>query len=131
MTQELLRGESVAASLEARAAELGAPIGDVDGMTIAPMPCALEGAPTHDPGHLYELKLDGVRAIATKRGDEVHLSGRKMRETKDGYEQEDWIYGEPPGKLTFVTFRGAKVHKVKDVFAGLGGSTVPATLPPQ
>ena len=55
---------------------------------------------------------------------------RKTRETKDGYEEEDWIYGEPPGKLTFVTFRGAKVFKVRDVYAGLGGSTVPTTLPP-
>ncbi len=55
---------------------------------------------------------------------------RKTRETKDGFDFEDWIYGEPPGKLTFVTFRGAKVSKVKDVFAGLGGSTVPTTLPP-
>lgn len=55
---------------------------------------------------------------------------RKTRETKDGFEMEDWLYGEPPGKLTFVTFRGSKVHKVKDVYAGLGGSTVPTTLPP-
>ena len=47
---------------------------------------------------------------------------RKTRETKDGVELEDWIYGQPPGKMTFVTFAGAKVSKVKDVYAGLGGS---------
>ena len=74
------------------------------------------------------------RAIEGMDRDQVLLAlgppRRKTRETKDGYEQEDWIYGEPPGKLTFVTYRGSKVFKVKDVFAGLGGSTVPTTLPP-
>jgi hypothetical protein len=74
------------------------------------------------------------KAIEGMDRDQVLLAlgtpRRKTRETKDGFEQEDWIYGEPPGKLTFVTFRGSKVHKVKDVFAGLGGSTVPTTLPP-
>ena len=74
------------------------------------------------------------KAIEGMDRDQVLLAlgppRRKSRETKDGFEQEDWIYGEPPGKLTFVTFRGAKVFKSKDVFAGLGGSTVPTTLPP-
>lgn len=74
------------------------------------------------------------KAIEGMDRDQVLLAlgtpRRKTRETKDGYEQEDWIYGEPPGKLTFVTFRGSKVFKVKDVFAGLGGSTVPTALPP-
>jgi hypothetical protein len=49
---------------------------------------------------------------------------RKTRETKDGVDLEDWIYGQPPGKMTFVTFQGQKVSKVKDVYAGLGGSTM-------
>jgi hypothetical protein len=49
----------------------------------------------------------------------------KQRETtKDGIETEDWIYGKPPGKMTFVTFAGSKVIKVKDEYAGLGGDTV-------
>lgn len=46
----------------------------------------------------------------------------KTRETKDGVEYEDWIYGTPPGRVTFVTFAGAKVVKVKETYAGLGGS---------
>ena len=45
----------------------------------------------------------------------------KYRETKDGIESEDWIFGTPPGKVTFVTFNGSKVTKVKDEYAGLGG----------
>ncbi len=61
------------------------------------------------------------------------IAGRprtKSRETRDGIDLEDWVYGNPPGKMTFVTFKGMKVVKVKDTYAGLGGSTADP-LPPQ
>jgi hypothetical protein len=32
----------------------------------------------------------------------------------DGVETEDWIYGNPPEKTTFVTFSGSKVVRVKE-----------------
>jgi hypothetical protein len=52
------------------------------------------------------------------------------RETKDGLELEDWVYGVPPGKIVFVTFNGDKVIKVKEEYAGLGTiARDPATLP--
>jgi hypothetical protein len=44
----------------------------------------------------------------------------KYRESKDGVDSEDWIFGTPPGKVTFVTFAGSKVSRVKDEYAGLG-----------
>jgi hypothetical protein len=44
----------------------------------------------------------------------------KSREVKDGLELEDWVYGQAPGKITFVTFKGDKVIKVKEEYAGLG-----------
>ena len=44
----------------------------------------------------------------------------KSREVKDGLEIEDWVYGQAPGKITFVTFKGDKVIKVKEAYAGLG-----------
>jgi hypothetical protein len=47
---------------------------------------------------------------------------RKSRESKDGVDFEDWIYGQPPGRVTFVTFSGPKVVKIKETYAGLGGS---------
>ena len=47
---------------------------------------------------------------------------RKSRETKDAVEYEDWIYGTPPGRVTFVTFVGAKVVKIKETYVGLGGT---------
>jgi hypothetical protein len=48
------------------------------------------------------------------------------RESKDGVDTEDWVYGKAPGKITFVTFGGAgKVIKVKESYAGLGGEITP------
>jgi hypothetical protein len=43
----------------------------------------------------------------------------KQRESKDGVEREDWIYGKPPGPITFVTFEADKVVQVKELYAGL------------
>lgn len=54
----------------------------------------------------------------------------KVRETKDGVDTEDWIFGRPPGKIVFVTFDGNKVIKVKETYAGLGGA-VADPLPPR
>jgi hypothetical protein len=66
------------------------------------------------------------KAVEGMNHDQVLLAvGRplhKSRETKEGTEYEDWIYGEPPGRVTFVTFVGDKVVKVKETYAGLGGS---------
>jgi len=45
---------------------------------------------------------------------------------KDGTETEDWIYGDPPGKITFVTFANSKVIKIKEAYADVGGSTAPS-----
>ncbi|HUB83951.1 MAG TPA: hypothetical protein VMB03_34385 [Bryobacteraceae bacterium] len=44
----------------------------------------------------------------------------KERQTRDGVDYEDWIFGTPPGKIVFVTFEGEKVVKVKEDYAGLG-----------
>lgn len=55
----------------------------------------------------------------------------RIRETKDGMETEDWIYGLPPGKISFVTFANNKVIKLKDSYAGLGGATAPPVKPVQ
>lgn len=69
------------------------------------------------------------RALTGMDRDQVVLAlghpDNKYRETKDGVESEDWIYGKPPGKITFVTFHGNKVVRVKDEYAGLGSDTSP------
>lgn len=53
----------------------------------------------------------------------------KSRETRDGDESEDWIYGDPPGKITFVTFTEGKVVQVRENYANIGGSTAPPLEP--
>lgn len=74
------------------------------------------------------------RAVEGMDRDQVILAlGKprtKVRETKDGLETEDWIYGLPPGKVTFVTFANGKVTQVKESYAGLGGQTMPSLKPP-
>ena len=86
----------------------------------------------HSATQLYADALPPAikKAIADKRvlegmdRDQVLLAmghpAHKSRETKDGLEIEDWVYGTPPGKITFVTFHDSKVIKVKEEYAGLG-----------
>jgi hypothetical protein len=66
-----------------------------------------------DKHALVGMDHDQVRMAL---GQPVH----KERQTKDGVDFEDWIYGTPPGKIVFVTFNGEKVTKVKEDYAGLG-----------
>jgi len=47
---------------------------------------------------------------------------RKSRESVDGVDLEDWVYGNPPGKVVFVTLKNQKVIKVNEAYANLGGS---------
>jgi hypothetical protein len=65
--------------------------------------------------------------------DEVLLAIGKPRHkernvSSDGTETEDWIYGDPPGKITFVTFTGSKVSRIKEAYADIGGSTAPPLI---
>jgi len=70
------------------------------------------------------------RVIEGMDRDQVMLAlgkpRNKSRETnKDGDEVESWIYGEPPGKMTFIKFSEGKVVEVKDSYANIGGTTAP------
>ena len=80
--------------------------------------------------YVENLSPETQKAIREKRAlvgmdrEQVVLAmGRpahKSRETKDGMELEDWVYGQAPGKITFVTFNGDKAIIVKEAYAGLG-----------
>ncbi|MGA2116936.1 MAG: hypothetical protein ABSH56_19530 [Bryobacteraceae bacterium] len=86
----------------------------------------------HSATEIYAENLPPVvqKAIKERRAREgmtreqvLMAMGRpehKSRETKDGTEFEDWVYGTAPGKISFVTFVGDKVVKVKEEYAGLG-----------
>jgi len=76
------------------------------------------------------------RAVEGMDHDQVLLAlGKprsKARETnRDGDSIEDWIYGDPPGKMTFVRFNEGKVVEVKDSYANIGGSTGPPLPEPR
>ena len=56
----------------------------------------------------------------------------KSRESNaDGDELEDWVFGEPPGKMTFIRFKEGKVSEVHDSYANVGGTTAPPLDPPR
>jgi len=70
--------------------------------------------------------------VGMNREQVVLAMGRpahKSRESKDGVEVEDWVFGTPPGKITFVTFGGEKVIKVKEAYAGLGSEVADKPVP--
>lgn len=96
----------------------------------------------HSAAEQYMDKLPEPvkKAIKEKRPlegmdkDQVMLAlGRprnKSRETNEaGDELEDWIYGEPPGKMTFVRFSEGKVVKINESYANVGGMTSPPLAP--
>jgi hypothetical protein len=112
----------------------------MEGLTSAEIKRILLPLMDFDPKSAAKLYAETLppemqKAIAEKRAlegmdhDQVKLAlgnpFRKYRETKDGNDLEDWIYGQPPGKVTFVTFQGNKVVKVKEQYAGLGSATAP------
>jgi len=109
-------------------------IGDVSSSDVKKMLSTVLDFDKHSATEQYTetLSPEVKQAITEKKPivgmtrDEVLLAlGRpvhKSRESKDGVDYEDWIYGNPPGRVTFVTFVGPKVTKVKDTYAGLGGT---------
>lgn len=141
MSNASTQGDSNAASGTVIALHFGKPVPPLKTSEIKKMLAPILDFEKHSATEAYvdtlppEIKeaITKKVAIETMDREQVLLAlGKprtKTRETKDGYDQEDWIYGEPPGKITFVTFRGSKVYKVRDVFAGMGGSTVPKINP--
>jgi len=59
-----------------RLAALGAPRGDVDPRAQPFMLAVLQDRPFSRPGWLFEIKYDGVRVFASRRGADVELRGR-------------------------------------------------------
>jgi len=112
----------------------GGPIGEVTSAEIKKMLLPIldfekSSVTEHYVDTLPEPIKEAVKAKKAIEGmnrDQVLLAVgrpvRKTRESKEGTDYEDWIYGEPPGRVTFVTFTGDKVVKVKETYAGLGGS---------
>ena len=57
-------------------------------------------------------------------------NAQKVRSNKDDIEYEEWIYGKPPGVMTFVKFQGSKVVQVTEDYATVNGSIANTTSGP-
>jgi bifunctional non-homologous end joining protein LigD len=64
------------AGVRARLDELGAPRGDLRASQVKHMLASPVGTPFSRAGWVFEIKFDGVRVIAEKRGEEVRMLGR-------------------------------------------------------
>ena len=77
----------------------------------------------------FKQAIEEKRAVEGMSTDMVLAAlgppDRKVREERDGAEEEDWIYGSPPLKTTFVTFEEDKVVEVKEYAGGVRGETYP------
>ena len=73
------------AAVRARLDALGAPRGEVDARTQAFTLATLAERPFSDPAWLFEIKYDGVRVLAERRGERVTLYGRSGQDTTSRY----------------------------------------------
>jgi hypothetical protein len=107
----------------------------ISGIKVAEIKKALAPVLDFEKHSATEIYADNLppevkKAIQDKRvlegmdRDQVIMAlGRpnhKSREVQEGMELEYWVFGQPPGKMVFVTFNGNKVIKVKEQYAGLG-----------
>jgi hypothetical protein len=76
------------------------------------------------------------RAVEGMDKDQVLLALGKPRSksrevSREGDDIEDWIYGDPPGKMTFVRFNEGKVVRIEESYANVGGTTAPPLPSPR
>ncbi len=84
--EQLSERQRLQAELLQLARELGAQPGrELELSAVGPMLLASEGASLNDARRVYELKLDGVRVLAQRRGDEVRLRYRSGRAATTSY----------------------------------------------
>jgi len=82
------------------------------------------------PAPIQEAIKDKRVIVGMNKEQVIMALGRprlKQRESKDGVEEETWVYGIT-GKVSFISFHGDAVTKTKDSYASLGGTTA-APLP--
>ncbi len=137
----LARAKELGGAVEAEAAKLikakaGNPL---DGRSLSPMLCTLADIPA-GPGYLHELKMDGVRIVATKDERGVELKYRSGRSATTAYpEIARAIASLPPDNLVLdgeiVSFDesgkpnfeklATRIHKnVRDVAAAFSETPV-------
>lgn len=99
LTVDELEGKAeLARQIADEARALGAAPGELEQLPFEPMLCADSGAPLDDPERLYELKLDGVRIVANKRGAKVTLNYRNGRACTQSYPEVARAVATIPGE---------------------------------
>jgi len=116
-------------------------IGDIDSKGVKKILAQVLNFDKHSAVETYTESLPqpiqeaikAQKAIVGMDQEQVILAmgpnARKVRTTKDDIDYEEWIYGKPPGVITFVKFQGSKVVDVKEDFAGIGGSIADTSGP--
>jgi len=82
---ELVAARERAQALADEARANGAEVRALNPRTLVPMACGTGQPKLESRAHVYELKLDGVRILAEKHGDEVRLFYRKGRTATAAY----------------------------------------------
>ena len=83
--EEMANASGRLATIRARLDALGAPRGEVTARRQPFTLATLADRPFSDPAWLFEIKYDGVRVLASRRGDRVALYGRSGQDTTARY----------------------------------------------
>jgi bifunctional non-homologous end joining protein LigD len=83
--EEVANASGRLATIRARLDALGAPRGEVIARRQPFTLATLAERPFSDPAWLFEIKYDGVRVLASRRGDRVELYGRSGQDTTSRY----------------------------------------------
>jgi bifunctional non-homologous end joining protein LigD len=83
--EEMANASGRLAAIRARLDALGAPRGAVTARRQPFTLATLAERPFSDPAWLFEIKYDGVRVLASRRGDRVELYGRSGQDTTSRY----------------------------------------------
>ncbi len=83
--EEMANASGRLATIRARLDALGAPRGEVTARRQPFTLATLAEQPFSDPAWLFEIKYDGVRVLASRRGDRVELYGRSGQDTTSRY----------------------------------------------
>ena len=83
--EEMANASGRLAVIRARLDALGAPRGEVIARGQPFTLATLAERPFSDPAWLFEIKYDGVRVLAARRGDRVELYGRSGQDTTSRY----------------------------------------------
>ena len=98
-----------------RVRELLAPVLDFHSQTAA------EAYEKSLPPHLAAAIRQHRALVGMDREMVLNALGRppkRVRETEDGKEFEEWIYGEPPRNVQFIRFLGEKVVRIEEIQVG-------------